>query len=269
MSDGRSTFFSNVYDIADKAFERTRELYNQGMPISDLLKKIDEERFFTPNKKGPYQRAKDFYNMSEWDKDQKWRLLCFTYFFMECFYVGVSVRNPIGALWEFMKENKAEEVEHYCNEISSLIEGKRMKWEGWYEKKKLQEIDLNDYYDKTDTAIERTRELYNQGMSISDLLKKIDEERFFTPNRKGRYKSVKEDFQSMSDRDKDRNWRVECLGYFLMECFHISSEVHELIMTLLWAEKKGYVRFIEDYHYMISRLIEKEKSEWDKRNISS
>ena len=42
----------------------------------------------------------------------------------------------------------------------------------------------------------------------------------------------------MSDRDKDRNWRVECFGYFLMECFHISLEVHELIITLLWTEKK-------------------------------
>ena len=128
---------------------------------------------------------------------------------------------------------------------------------------------FSNVYDIADTAIERTRELYNQGMPISDLLKKIDEERFFTPNRKGRYKSVKEDFQSMRDPDKDRNWRVECFGYFLMECFHISSEVHELIMTLLWAEKKGYVRFIKGYNYRISSLIEDEKSEWDKRNISS
>lgn len=72
------------------------------------------------------------------------------------------------------------------------------------QKKNLQDINLNDYYDKADMALEKTRELYTQGMPISDLLRKIDEERFFTPNKKERYKLLKKDFYGMSDRDKDR-----------------------------------------------------------------
>lgn len=125
----------NHYDITNTALERTRELYNQGMPISDLLKKIDEERFFTPNRKGPYRLVKDFYDLSDWDKDHKWRILCFANFFMECFHVGLVIQEITG-LREYMKKNDTARIDYYNNEISSLIEEKRLDWEkGWYKKR--------------------------------------------------------------------------------------------------------------------------------------
>ncbi|HMZ61130.1 MAG TPA: hypothetical protein PL048_20305, partial [Leptospiraceae bacterium] len=137
--------------------------------------------------------------------------------------------------------------------------------EGWYKKRNLQDINLNDYYDKADMAIEKTRELYKQGMPISDLLRMIDKERFFTPNKKERYKLLKEDFYRMSDRDKDREWRLECFGYFLMECFHIAPEVHNLVMALRWANTKiNNVFYIDYYNSSISELVEEERSKWDK-----
>ncbi|HNF17137.1 MAG TPA: hypothetical protein PK453_26005 [Leptospiraceae bacterium] len=259
--------FSEHYDKAEMALEKTRELYNQGMPISDLLRKIDDERFFTPNRKGPFELAKeDLLSMSDWDKDSIWRVRCFFFFFMECFHVSLRVSKPIMALWEVMKHKNVRRIEHLNNMISGIIEEERLEWEeGWYKKRNLQDINLNDYYDKADMAIEKTRELYKQGMPISDLLRMIDKERFFTPNKKERYKLLKEDFYRMSDRDKDREWRLECFGYFLMECFHIAPEVHNLVMALRWANTKiNNVFYIDYYNSSISELVEEERSKWDK-----
>ena len=125
-------------------------------------------------------------------------------------------------------------------------------------------MNYRDYYDKKEGAVELTRKLYKEGMLISDLLKKIDDERFFTPNKNRKFSMVKEDMLSMNDNRKDQIWRTDCLGYYLMECFMVSLQIVKLVMAL-WANiKSNNQERIDYYNNWIYKLIDEKRSKWDK-----
>jgi hypothetical protein len=121
---------------------------------------------------------------------------------------------------------------------------------------------LRTKYDIKEGAIRKTRELYKVGMPISELLIKIDKERFFTPNKKGAFKLIKEDLFELTEDRKDRLWRTECLALFLRECF--GGVFLKTIEHIWYCIKMNDEEGIKFYNDLIRKLIEEQRSEWDK-----